>query len=179
MKEHKWKIIAFSIILLVIALLLSPRNAISLENAIVNEENGDIVFTYFNSSSYTLTIFWYNADGELLLKDNIKGGSSSLKFVGEDLKVYIEKYDIIGFYGKDGSKSVVTVAVQEEYSPKWAGWSSSYGYKECIFDKFTYQYEETPYPNNLIYSKFSMKIKNNETGEVTELISKEVKFPFK
>lgn len=179
MSDNKCRIVIVVAFFLVIIFLLTPVNAISLENALVNDENGDIVFTYRNPSSNTLTICWYDVKGNLLCNEKIIGASSGLEFVGEKLKVSISKYDTIGIFGRDGTKNIVTVTLQEGHTTKWEGWSASYGAKQYAFAKYVYEYEETPYPATLFYSEYSMKIKNVETGEVVELINKRVEFPFR
>ena len=178
MNKSKIKYIPIAIVALIVLFLLTPINAISLENALVNESNGDIVFVHRNSNSDAFTVCWFDVNGELIQRENIVGGPTQLKFVGENLKVSVAKYDTVAFFDRDGTKSIINIEVLEEYTPSWAGWDSSYGYKEYRFKNYVYEYEETPYPANLFYSKYSMRIRNTETGEAVDLTEKETVFPF-
>ena len=154
-------------------LLLIPKNAPNISNALVNEENGDIVFLYYDSKYATTTFWWYDVSGKLILSKTFSGGSEGpVAFCGEDLHISITKS---GEYAYNRLGDEITPMSHSELSQignyDFKGWTNGYGEKEFYFGNYVYRYEETPYPASLFKSESRIYIKNMESDEIIELKS--------
>ena len=154
----KIKQVVILIILVIIAFLLVPMNTVRIEDALVNENNGDIAFTYvYDDYDYVTWLYLYNSDGELLFKQNIRAGGLFLEFVDDKICAYFGRGDIVEYHsfernGKSEVKSVSASLLKREIA--WHKWDYSYGKRTFVSNGKTYVYECVPYPKNLFKSSF-------------------------
>ncbi len=169
----KIKQVVILVILVIIVFLLVPMNTVRIEDALVNENNGDIAFTYiYDGYEYVTWLYLYNSDGELLFKQNIltHGDVLFLEFVDDKLCAYFGSGDIVEYHrfernGKSEVESLSVSLLKREIA--WHKWDYSYGKRSFVSNGKTYVYECVPYPKNLFKSSFELRIEENDGNTIT------------
>ena len=107
---------------LFISIILLPRNAGEIRTAVVNKENGDIAFCYYEYTSgpSVIQITVCDKDGKSLYSKSFATGKSpDMIFVGENLCMVVHygtketKY----FYDREGNETYVNISSEEIKAP--------------------------------------------------------------
>lgn len=132
------------IALLIIAII--PKNAVTISNAVVNENNGDIAFCYFYPTKFgILNVDLYSKDGDKLFSQTFKagGGYGALRFYNDKLYVSYGKTDkktcVIDRSGNVSDTDIPSEIIST--ADTFKGWSSVRGKKTYSLDGYTYIYE--------------------------------------
>ena len=161
--EHKGILLfCISVIgLLIIAII--PKNVVTISNAVVNENNGDIAFCYlYPTKNPILNVDLYNKDGEKIFSKTFKtsGSYAYLRFNNNN--------ELIVCYGKSDKKTCIidrSGIVSDTDIPSeiissgdsFKGWNSVRGKKSYSWDTYTYLYESP----TVFHRKAKMVIINN------------------
>lgn len=159
--------------------ILIPKNlSLYVENAMVNEANGDIAVTYHQNNedgSYTIDLYLFDSAGNLLFvkKHESDGGSHSIITFVED-KIYIYASRANYSYGYDRNGNNVSPLSREDWenydSNEWVGWEKSRGEKTYTWGNNIYRYSFIPYPRSTVEFGCSISIENTETQECVTLL---------
>lgn len=120
----------FAILMLAFAFLFIPSKSTPIENATVNEENGDIAFCYFDlSEKCALIVCVYNQEGEELFTKSFNVSYvADMLFHGTDLYllVYENGKDIKYSFDRNGNPVKSNVSEEKiEKQTHFDGWNYS------------------------------------------------------
>ena len=139
----------FAILMLALALFFIPSKSTPIENATVNEENGDIAFCYFDlSEKCALIVCVYNQEGEELFTKSFNVSYvADMLFHGTDLYllVYENGKDIKYSFDRNGNPGENNVSEKEiEKQTHFDGWNNSVisGTRTYTLGEFVYFYQQ-------------------------------------
>ena len=130
----------------VIIIAIMPKNANVIDNAIVNEKNGDIAFCFADTSNEMLQINLFDKNGELLFKKNLssKGGIHADFIFDEDLLVvYVGRTEEVYCFDRTGADATSRVTIDEldEMTGTFVGWKKSFAQRSYSLNGTVYLYE--------------------------------------
>jgi len=140
------KVLIASAIVLIVFLTLIPKNATKINNAVVNEKNGDIAFSYMSSwrgESY-VTVALYNREGEELFfrKFWSDGSAVHMAFEMNILYVYLDRNNAKYCFDRTGETvegTEITIAELKKRHDFYE-WERSFGEKTYVLDDCRYCY---------------------------------------
>ena len=155
MNTKKVTAIIIICILGIFLLYMLPTDVVTISNAVVNEETGDIAFAYADSSGRidVIRVVVFNKEGEKLFSKSfeINGSHTDLCFSENKLYVSLARTDEFYCFEMDGSDSepALTLDDVKAYN-KFSGWEHSFG-------KYTYSYGDYLYCYNepSVFSHYS------------------------
>ncbi len=175
-KKKKLKFLAICFLIVFPIYLLLPKTTVEIENAVVNEENGDIAMTYYDDKSHGIVLILFDKEGSMLWEKyfNSAGGShSSMLFSEDSLHIYIGRTNEQYAYTRDGEEITSTVDSKElKARQAWDNWDSSYGKKEFVFDQYRYTYTWIAWPKSLFDEKCTLTVQKEGEQSIV-LIEKE------
>ena len=142
----------FFVIIGIFAIIMSIyvsnyRSFLSIDDACVNPETGDISYVYFENGSNHLKTF--DRDGNLLYSCDIDTNRSVvIKYDNNILCLYLYELDEQWTYGRDGKRlSVIENAPHWKFqeTKEFNGWSKKIGCLWTRVDKTQYRYETSSF----------------------------------
>ena len=136
------KLLICTTIVLFIVLAIIPEDADGITNAAINPNNGDIAFSYYDSSSKVRAtkVDVYNKHGELLFSkvtSNDGGSYASLKFIDNKLYVSSGRKQLKYCFDMDGSDLDYTSYSFEERETfddwKWGLRKRTFQYEDYLY----------------------------------------------
>ena len=147
MNKKKAVVLICAFAIMIPLFILLPKEANEVTNAIVNTENGDIAFCYYDSSGITshIRVDAYNAKGELLFSKPLVGSDGSYaSLMFSDGMLYAsdrsDKKYCFDMTGKKCDASDVS-SVQIDKAGAFSGWKSSFGKRTFEYGDIRYVYE--------------------------------------
>ena len=158
------KIIICLCVVSLIIIALIPKNVDEISNAVVNDNNGDIAFSYldFSGRISMLRICLFSKDGEELFSKGIfsDGGSHArMLFYENNLCIYEGRTGKTYSFDRNGNVCDVNVSVEAIKSTgTFRGWKTSFGRKTYSLNGYLYCYESP----HIFKHRAYITIKNDE-----------------
>ena len=146
--KRKNKLILICVVIGLFVIMIMPTEVTDINCAVVNSENGDIAFSYFYDTNGidSVVIEAYTKDGEMLFSKSYLSAPVHMVYDGEDLCIVVGKGDYKKYCfdrnGNEVNNDITMTKIQERYS--FDGWEFSFlaWTFECVFDDYTYRYEQ-------------------------------------
>ena len=152
-------------ILVILFIILIPKNVERISNATVNSNNGDIAFCFLDESGRIekISLVVMNKDGEKLFsKSIISNGCAHLDmlFVDDVLHVYEGRTNKIYSYGRTGNP-VDSNVTKDQISSRisFEEWDYSFGKATIVLNGYEYCYKSA----NIFRRKETLSISNGDT----------------
>ena len=145
---NKIKLLIICVVCILVFFILFPTNANGIRTAVVNDQNGDIAFCYYDSKGVqdVIKVCLFTKDGEeLYSKVFVTGMSPDMIFVDETLCMVVHygtretKY----FYDREGNETYLNISSEEINNPTgFEGWDYCFGNFTLYKEDYEYRYEQ-------------------------------------
>ncbi|MBR7167821.1 MAG: hypothetical protein IKD33_03320, partial [Bacteroidales bacterium] len=146
--EKKIIVIVISCLLGLLLIFLTPKGTDPIKDAIINPENGDIAYAYYNSQYSVVYLVVYDVEGNRLFSKTLKtdrgGGNVALLYNGDVINARAGIGGNYFAYNRDGSVNYEKRLGDDAYEghTEFSGWKHSYRKYTFTTDKATYVFRE-------------------------------------
>lgn len=136
----------------------SYNSVVRLNGVAVNEQNGQMAVSYFTSDVSAAVLMVYDAEGEILFKDNFNckgGGAFFIQYIDNSLYIDIPRINMLFTYDEQFNETATELKTSPEFmnEDNWIGWRGTVHHKTYDSDRYQLVYEDA----NLFESMFGHK----------------------
>ena len=162
--SKKTGVIICCCVIVIIIIALIPHNVNTVQNAVVNPDNGDIAFSYFDKfrGVDVIRITVFNKHGEeLYSKSYLSTYTVGMIFDGDELCITVGRYDEKHSFDREGNETNNSIPAKEITKHNtFEGWKTSFKKETYSFEEYRYVYKKPS-----IISRNAKLIIENQEGE--------------